>query len=322
MDIAKYIGLFLHKYQYCYLPNLGNFEVKKSPSQYNDDKEELQGPIYEVKFHFTSGSIDDALANFIATNERISIANAANTIREFCTETKIKLAEGHEIVIPGFGKFVKQNGTNAFLPEANIQVQSRVIPYFKNTSNETIENNKSTNESIASMYEKMKLKEPKANEEIVIKPPTVNWNKILLVGGILVIVLGIIIAAFWFFNSESKPVTQPEATKIEDSSTTLTPATLPTDTSNHPANQTPVANPAISTTNANEYKVSIRQYNNEVDASKKVKQLVGFGNKAELVKKSETEFHVTLPINNVDTARSVDSLKRFFNPNGSVFIIQ
>ena len=78
MDVAKYIGLFLLKNNFVYIHGLGNLELRKRPASFNG--EALQGSTYEVVMT-PMGSIDDNLANFIATNEQISISKASNAHR-------------------------------------------------------------------------------------------------------------------------------------------------------------------------------------------------------------------------------------------------
>lgn len=329
MDIAKYIGLFLNKYQYCYLPNLGNFEVKKV-SQSTDEQGETKAA-YNVKFTFANGSIDDALANFIATNERISIANAANGIREFCTNTKHQIKEGHEVVIPGFGKFLERNGQPAFIAEQNVQVQTPVIPYFKQGAEPYVA--RQTEASISSIHETTKLKEPKSDDEIVIKPAKVNWSKVVLVFGIGIVLLGLIISAVWFLNNSKSELEESttQETIIEQPEEATPPAVIDSNTSITDSNNAVTNNDTNTTTTTvaapvasdGTYKIAVRQYSDKAQAVKKVNQLTSFGNKAELYEKSATEFYVIIPVSNtVDRTKGVDSLKRFFNPGGKVFIVE
>lgn len=78
MDVAKYIGTFLLKNQFCYIHGLGNLELRRKPASF--DGEALQGPQYTVVLT-SGGSIDDNLAAFIANGEQTSISKAASTLR-------------------------------------------------------------------------------------------------------------------------------------------------------------------------------------------------------------------------------------------------
>src|ERR1044072_3745785 len=107
MDIAKYIGLFLLKNNFVYLHGLGNLELKKKPAAY--DGEALRAPEYDV-VRPPGGSIDDTLANYIATHEQTSISKAANALRDFTTATRAELAAGKAVEVRGGGKVVDNKG--------------------------------------------------------------------------------------------------------------------------------------------------------------------------------------------------------------------
>lgn len=313
MDVAKYIGLFLHKYQYCYLPNLGNFLVTRKPALQKGDQ--MEGPQYQVSFTFANGSIDDALANFIATNERISIANAANAIKDFCTQTREALTEGKEVTIPGFGKFVRTEGKNTFISDQNIEVQTRTIPYFKTHAPAAT----TTGETISQMYEKMQLKEPTIDEEIVIKPPMVNWSKIIILAMIVLAILGAGIGIYWYMskdNNDAAPKVEnaaPEAAAVRND--TAATATAP-----------PPAQAAA--TPSNGYNYAILQFTDKAAADKKLDKLKAFGQDSygkdlSLKENGAGVYYITMSVaGNSDTAVVKDSLRKFFNPNGNVFIVK
>lgn len=310
MDVAKYIGLFLHKHQYCYLPNLGNFTVSKKPAVHKDDA--IEAPEYEVNFSFSKGSIDDALANFIATNERISIANAANAIREFCSHTRESLENGAEVHIPGFGKFAKINGQNQFVSDKQIQVQARNIPFFKTgTPHVTAQP-----ESISSMYEKMQLKEPKTDEEIVLSPPTVNWGKIVLVSVLAVVVLGLLATAYWYFTKDAE-VKKPESTVVDDNATPeveTQPNEAATNNTTTNATNQPVA--ASGTTN-----YVINRYADQVSAEKRVSKLQSYGHNSVSMLAKDGQYLVLYPLSAAqDTTQAKDSLGTLFG--GDVYIVR
>src|SRR5437868_742607 len=118
MDIAKYIGLFLMKNNFCYLHGLGNLELKKKPASYEGDA--LHAPECDVILT-SGGSIDDSLANYIATREQTSISKASNALREFSIATRAELAAGKEVEIPAVGKFTEQNGVVQFIANPHLK---------------------------------------------------------------------------------------------------------------------------------------------------------------------------------------------------------
>lgn len=311
MDIAKYIGLFLVKYQYCNLPNLGDFAVTKKAASYSDGQ--VKAPEYEVKFSFSGGLIDDAFPNFIATNERTSIANAANAVKDFCTQTKLTLAEGGTVLIPGFGKFVQTNGKNDFIPDQNIHVETPGIPIFK--INTAATRSSMEGETIAELHEKMQLREPSLQDDIVIKPPKVNWSKVIILLLIVGVVLALVGGAIWYMNNNKEqadtvaPVTNEAPQATAPAANTPSPDT---------AAQAPVTSGAPGS-----YTFAILTFKDKESAERKEKQLKGFGHDVALkpVSDSNIILTITLPAVN-DTLATKDSLRRFFNPRGEVSIVK
>lgn len=311
MDIAKYIGLFLVKNRYCNLPNLGDFAVNKKAASYSDGQ--VRPPEYEVHFAFSGGLIDDAFANFIATNERISIANAANGIKDFCIQTKLTLAEGGTVVIPGFGKFVQVNGKNDFIAEQNIHAETPGIPIFKiNTAatRSTLEG-----ETIAELHEKMQLKEPSLNDDIVIKPPKVNWSKVIILLLIVGVVLALVGGAIWYMNNNKDQVETAAPVPVSNE---VPPAAA--DTNLAPDTSVQAAAPAAA---PGTYTFAILNFKDKESAEKKEKQLKGFGHDVALKPVSDSNIILTLTLPAVaDTLVTKDSLRRFFNPRGEVTIMK
>lgn len=322
MNIEKYIGLFLEKNRYCYLPNLGEFLIVKKPSQI--DGNEVSAPEFAVNFKFSGGLIDDSLANFIAVSERTSIANSANAIREFSVETRKILSEGGTVEIPGFGKFLSNNGKNEFLPDPNIKLAPPMsIPNFKNVSQTgtgagAIEVNSAP--SIAEMHKKMDLRAPSSQDEIVIKPPTVNWGKIIALAVIALAILGLIGGGIWYMNHNKTEEVVPavaEPAKPLPASDTAIIAANPTDSMNG-QNSAAVASTATSGS-----VFGILNFADKASASKKEAQLKSYGHNVAVLDNADGTFTLTLTLPEVVNAEGAkDSLRRFFNPKGSVTVIK
>lgn len=114
MDIAKYAGLYFQRSEFLYLPGLGNLEIQKKSSIYNQNQGAIQAPENSIIFKPTLGVIDDSFANFVANNERISIAAASNGISDFTKTAKVELYNGNKVEIPGLGSFYQDNGQIKF----------------------------------------------------------------------------------------------------------------------------------------------------------------------------------------------------------------
>src|SRR6185312_10774720 len=163
MDIAKYIGLFLLKNHFCYVHGLGNMELTRKPAIH--DGKALQPPSYEVMVT-PGGSIDDNLANFIATNEQISISKAANALRDFSIQARKDMSDGKEVEIPNIGKFVEESGKVKFITNDNFRFTPAGIP--------TIRNSKQLEEQNAKPAHKPSYPPPH-------KADSINWSMVILV---------------------------------------------------------------------------------------------------------------------------------------------
>jgi nucleoid DNA-binding protein len=315
MDIAKYIGLFLIKNEYCYLPGIGNLEIRKKPAQYNRDTQEMSAPQHEILFRPSIGSIDDSFANFVATNERISIAHAANAIKDFCSRAKQDLAEGRDLQVPGVGRFTGTGASLQFFTDPSLQIQGKSIPFFKNNTRAEAQREK----AISEIYQSTEFKEPKADEEIILQAPQVNWGKIIMLSAIVVV---LIVAAIFIYNYTASDNTATpannEAEAVSDEVVQQPAAPVSQDSSAQTATNTaPDANGLLN------YKVILQQYPTQGQAEKRVNQLKSYGNNVELAAADSSTFYVVMPMATpaADTGRIVDSLKRVFNPSGNVRVM-
>lgn len=321
MDIAKYVGLFLIKNEYCFLPGIGSLQVVKRKSVYNKESEQLSGPTYDVVFDQRYGSIDDSFANFIANNERISIAHAANHLKDFCAEAKQALKDGNEVVIPAIGKFNSgPNATIQFVTDPSLNIQGRAIPYFKNSTGST---EVKREEPITQIIENTSFREPKGDEEIVLKAPQVNWGKIVMLVAIVLVVIAGAIFLFWYMNNtkEEKAAVTPA---VQEQSTQ--PAT-DTVTAEQPAEQQPATTttPAANADGTITYNVALHQYPARETAERRTAKLKSYGNSTvSMIAKDSATYFVAISVssNAADTTRVVDSLKKLFNPGGKVEILK
>lgn len=320
MDIAKYVGLFLIKNEYCFLPGIGSLQVIKKKAAYNKESEQLSGPTYDVVFDQRYGSIDDSFANFIANNERISIAHAANHLKDFCAAAKQELKEGKEVIVPAIGKFVGgPNATVQFIADPNLSIQGRTIPYFKNsTSNEV-----KREEPITQIIENTSFREPKGDEEIVLKAPQVNWGKIIMLVAIVLVVIAGGIFLFWYMNNSKTDKPVPEAAPVVEEQ--QTPPVTDTMVSQKPATQTTTVAPATNADGTITYNVALHQYPTRERAESRVAKLKSYGNSTvSMIAKDSATFFVTMSVSSspADTTKVVDSLKKLFNPGGKVEILK
>ena len=289
MDIANYIGLFLLKNRFCYVHGLGNMEVKKRPATY--DGNALQSPSYEVVVT-QGGSIDDSLANFIATGEQISISKAANALREYSTQARKDMAAGKEVAIPNIGKLIEENGKVSFRTDPNFQYTPAGIPTIRNSRQLDEQNEKIVNKPVFPVPHK-------AN--------SVNWSMIILVFVLLIILGGGGYGIYYYTHDRSGNTT------ITD--TVVKTQAIPTDTtSNVLKDTTTQVQPPTDTNQVNAYKMVIGNYNTEQRAERRIKALTMNGNHVEMQKQDSVNFLVITTINcrATDTLHTEDSLRSLF----------
>lgn len=299
MDIAKYIGQFLLKNHFCYVHGLGNMELNKKPS-FHDGKA-LQAPSYEVVVT-PGGSIDDNLANFIATNEQISISKAANALRDYSIQARRDMAEGKDVVIPNMGRFVEENGKVKFITDDNFRFTPAGIP--------TIRNSKQLEEQNSKPVHKPSYPPPS-------KADSINWSMVILVAVLLIILGGGGYGIYYYTIGSKKPVTAPVVV-VQDTVVTPPPPT-PVDTLHAMADSMAAAlTMPIDSMLVNSYRMVIGSYRTNEKAERRVKNLQLGGTKAELLPVDTANFLVLATINCrvADTAHVKDSLSRMFGYKG------
>lgn len=310
MTTAQYIGLYLLKNNFCYVHGLGNLVVKKKPASY--DGQQLDAPVYEVLMT-PGGSIDDNLANFIATHEQTSISKASNNLREFSIQSRADLNEGKDVEIPSIGKFISVNGVISFVTDPNIQYVPPSIPALRTASRvNDIPTFKTTVTDTAKGVDRFDENDP-------MPPSSINWGKVI----ILVLILAAMLAAGIFgyrYYQAQKENTPPADTTVIAPDLIPPMATdgvvTPIDTVTQPATM------SSNGFNASNYKVVLSSYSNAAAAEKRLKFLKSNGNDVEAVMVDSNKHLVLMNIVNAtaDTTRVKDSLRRFFNPSGDVRI--
>ena len=298
MDIAKYIGLFLLKNNFCYVHGLGNMELTKIKATH--DGTALQAPSYVV-IVTQGGSIDDNLANYIATNEQISISKAANSLREFSIQARKDMALGKEVVIPNMGKFIEQGGKVKFITDDNFRFTPTGIPTIKNSKQ---------------LEEKNQRVDTKPSYPPPSKADSINWSMVIL-AAVLVIILGCVGYGIYYYMSKDKAVTTADTTArdtVVQAQTVPEPDTIAAqiDTVNA------VATPVVDSNTVLPFKLIIGNYTTRDRADRRIKTLMTNGNKVEMVQKDSTSFLVITTINcrTADTTHVKDSLKSLFGFKG------
>jgi len=300
MDIGKYIGLFLLKNQFCYIHGLGNLELLKRPAQYSG--KELQPAQYEIVVT-AGGSIDDNLANFIATNEQISISKAANALRDFSLQARMDMAAGKDVVIVNLGRFVEEGGKVKFKTDDNFRYTPAGIP--------TIKNSRQLDEQNARIPQKTAYPAPS-------KADSLNWSMVIL-ATVLILVVGGGIYGIYHYTRKDKETRETVAPAIIDTVAQAPKPVAPDTTQLH--NDTTAAvspAPAADSLQFYPYKMVIGNYTTMARAEKRQANLKLNGTKVDIMPKDSTNFLViaTISCKTKDTTHIKDSLGRMFGFKG------
>jgi hypothetical protein len=293
MDVAKYIGLFLLKYNYCCLQGLGNLELRRIPARQQGDT--LEAPRYEAVLSQT-GSIDDALANFIATAEFVSIAKASNEIREFITYVKAELAAGHDVPVPSIGKYT---------PGPGAQIRFELDPAFSMPA-KTIH--------VAPVRPPVQAPPPAAPEPY--RQSSVNWSLVALWSVILLIAGTVVfLGARYLIN---RPAANTEVAAVDSQIVDVTPVQDTTLNTTVPADSL-----AVVVTDTMEYNFVISTYKGLAAAQRRAKQLNSYGHDVSIMTTDSAAFYVVKKMRMMpaDTLHMRDSLTKVLNPAG-VTILQ
>jgi nucleoid DNA-binding protein len=302
MDIAKYIGLYLLKNNFCYLHGLGNLQIHKKPAVQEGDT--LAAPRYEVVL-VPSGSIDDSLANFIATAEQTSISKSSNEIRNFVEAARADLAAGKQVPIPGIGHFVSQNGKTAFVADPNLAYAPPAIPILKMSK---------------------RLDEPPsfrrdADEDVSVSSGG-NKQRMLLIILAVAAVIGLVVLAIRYMN---KPVEEVPVEAAPQATPVTPPTVLPDTTAAQVTDTTGLAPAAIATpapVNSGTAQIVLRSYPTQAAAEKRRRTLQStpLGETVSVVAQDSTHFLVVIPYTAAlpDSTRVLDSLSRVYGSKATL----
>ena len=307
MDVAKYIGLFLLKNSFVYIHGLGNLELRKKPAAYNG--EVLQAPSYEI-IVTSMGSIDDNLANFIATNEQISISKASNALREFSSNAREVIHGGKEVPIPGLGKFAEERGKTIFITDPGFSYSPPAIASMRVAKRQD-DTPYTTNADIPA------VKPRYIDPETEVEETSISWVKISAwVVGLIVLSAAIYFGIQYMIGSDATN----EAPLIE------TTADSSTQEQNQPGMMDSTQTLTTEASDLLTFDVVLNRYTDLSKAKRRVDKLTSYGNNVQLVSEEDSSvFYVVLPFANIspaDTSNLMDSLTRVFNPTYGVSILE
>lgn len=301
MDIAKYIGLYLLKNHFCYLHGLGNLQLRKKPAAYTG--EALTAPHYNVVLA-PGGSIDDNLANFIATAEQTSISKASNNLREFITATRASLMAGEDVPIPAIGYFTQKNGVLDFVTDVNLAYTPPSIPALKMSKR---------------LEEPPSFKRLSAEEETASRSGSINWGKAILTAAALAgFVTGVVLGIRYL----DKPTeNKPPATSLpaQQPAAQPAPSSAPAPTTQTPQQAAPPVEAVSAPAN---WRVVVNTYSSRAAAEKRARFLrtTPLGNAVSIAASDSSTYRVVVPYAAApgDSTRVLDSFSRTYGTRAAL----
>ncbi len=298
MEITKYIGLYLLKNHFCYIHGLGNLELQKRPVIH--DGKSLLGASWEVVVT-QGGSIDDNLANFIATNEQVSIAKASNDLRDYSIQTRKDLAAGKTSTIDGIGTFIEENGRVKFITDEHFNFTPGGLP--------TIKNSRQLDEQMAKPAKVAKTQQPitVAPEPEPTKRKTVNWSRVILVGIVFIILaVSIFVISYYIGHSPHRVAPAPVIDSPQKNNALV-------DSAHKKIDSNAVTYPID--TNVNTYKMIIGDYPTMSKAESERRRLKAKGESVDLIVKDSVNYLLLATVNckAIDTNVVKDTLVHKYN---------
>jgi hypothetical protein len=333
IHVEDYIGGFLLKNRYCTFPSLGTLDLKKRSASY--DGENLDAPEYQLIFT-PVGIIDDAFPTYIADNENVSIAKASNEIRDFSQKVKASLQKSGRYEIDLIGSFLLKDETVIFKQSSDLNLG--YTPVKADPITEDYEENKETPKVDTGNFKNLEYTHA---DSAVSKPKNSVIIKYLLA---LLLLVGLAAAAYFGYNfikdqnankaanEEASIVSEPEEISLTENDTTYNgDEALAIDAAAADAatadTTTTVANavtdspaPAIQ---GNEVNIAVTAYPDKSIAESKSKKLNSYGNKTSVMTidgKVWLVITASHPTNDITALK--DSLRRFFNPSGTPFVVK
>lgn len=297
MKIEQLIVQHLYNTKTVTLQGIGTIHL--NPSVLLPTAEDKDATIPENAFSFEynlKAGEDDALIAFIVQQTRKIKPLATSDLESYSILAKQFLNIGKPLSIEGVGNIQKNQSGEYEFKQGNF-----ITPKIDDIARE-----------IKEKYEDNISFESEA-------PKNGNSKKMLMVALVLAFVILTGLGLYYFMFKKKDPV----IATVEQIPVPVTADTVKTDTvlAAKPDTTTPAKPAAPATTDSTHFKVVVKQYTSEANASKAFKTYTSWGYKMEIIKIDSTNYQLAIPFNRpfADTTRTKDSLKRIFQ--GKTYIL-
>ncbi|MGB5942235.1 MAG: SPOR domain-containing protein [Leeuwenhoekiella sp.] len=121
MQIEKYIGELLYRYECVIIPGFGAFLTQKTSAQLDEEASVFHPPKKKLSFNAQLVENDGLLASHVSKSENIPYNAAVKNVAAFCNQIKKKLEYGETVVLHKIGAVTRsEHGTLNFEPHQTV----------------------------------------------------------------------------------------------------------------------------------------------------------------------------------------------------------
>lgn len=120
------ITSFIIQAKECKLRDIGRFEVVTTSAEADIANKQIKPPGIEIIFTRREEKISDGLVKYVSEKKKITVAEALDDLKKWCTDSKYKLKNGEEILLEPLGVLKKGTSGNLFVSNPN-----KTISFFE-----------------------------------------------------------------------------------------------------------------------------------------------------------------------------------------------
>ena len=120
--ISSHIHNLLFEHDCVVVPGLGAFLVQRVPAAFDSQRHIMLPPRKDVVFNSQIQRTDGLLADFIASEEKVSFDDASARIDSFVSDTLRNVNQGGAVLLPDFGAFHLSGGVVVFEPVSGLNL--------------------------------------------------------------------------------------------------------------------------------------------------------------------------------------------------------
>lgn len=297
MKIEQLIVQHLFRNKKVSLQDIGTFYLSGDITLPVENDKEIVLPENAVRFEFDKKApIDDDLIAFIVEKTRKIKPLATSDLESYCILARQFLNIGKPFSIEGLGNLQKnQSGIYEYVPDSQLHTPAEI----QGPSNIREKADEAIDFSVANSP----------------APNKTKWGWI----GFFFFLLAVAASVYFYFQNQNKNNNLEKLIPAKDTSVDeiqVSDSLMFRDTTSLLPQPPKVSGDSIKP-NADSFQIVFKTYSNAEAANLGLKKYISFGHKANLrmADSSHYELFLTMPRSGTDTAKTIDSLRKFFGGN-------